>query len=99
MKLLLVEDDKEIATAVKRGLEAEGFAVEVAFDGHDGLWMEAGFGGASGGLGGAVRTSMRRMSSSLASRGRSSMAGTVVSTVGSVVLGQLARETRAVVAM
>jgi two-component system, OmpR family, response regulator len=38
MKLLLVEDDKKIATAVKRGLEAEGFAVEVAFDGQDGLW-------------------------------------------------------------
>lgn len=39
MKLLLVEDDKKIATAVKRGLEAEGFTVEVAFDGIDGLWM------------------------------------------------------------
>lgn len=39
MKLLLVEDDKKIATAVKRGLEAEGFTVEVAFDGLDGLWM------------------------------------------------------------
>ncbi len=38
MKLLLVEDDKKIATAVKRGLEAEGFRVEVAFDGADGLW-------------------------------------------------------------
>ncbi|MGH9209928.1 MAG: response regulator transcription factor [Acidimicrobiales bacterium] len=38
MKLLLVEDDKKIATAVKRGLEAEGFTVEVAFDGTDGLW-------------------------------------------------------------
>jgi DNA-binding response OmpR family regulator len=37
-KLLLVEDDKKIATAVKRGLEAEGFTVEVAFDGDDGLW-------------------------------------------------------------
>ncbi|MGI9616903.1 MAG: response regulator transcription factor [Acidimicrobiales bacterium] len=39
MKLLLIEDDKKIATAVKRGLEADGFAVEVAFDGTDGLWM------------------------------------------------------------
>ena len=38
MKLLLVEDDKKIATAVRRGLEAEGFTVEVAFDGDDGLW-------------------------------------------------------------
>jgi two-component system OmpR family response regulator len=39
VKLLLVEDDKKIATAVKRGLEAEGFTVEVAFDGDDGLWL------------------------------------------------------------
>lgn len=39
MKLLLIEDDKKIATAVKRGLEADGFTVEVAFDGVDGLWM------------------------------------------------------------
>jgi DNA-binding response OmpR family regulator len=39
MKLLLVEDDKKIATIVKRGLEAEGFTVEVSFDGEDGLWL------------------------------------------------------------
>ena len=38
MKLLLVEDDKKIATAVKRGLEAEGFTVDVSFDGDDGFW-------------------------------------------------------------
>ena len=38
MKVLLIENDKKIATAVKRGLEAEGFNVEVAFDGQDGLW-------------------------------------------------------------
>ena len=36
--MLLVEDDKKIATAVKRGLEAEGFLVEVAFDGDEGFW-------------------------------------------------------------
>ncbi len=39
MKLLLVEDDRKIATSVKRGLESEGFNVEVAFDGLDGLWL------------------------------------------------------------
>jgi len=38
VKLLLVEDDDKIATAVKRGLEAEGFTVEVASNGPDGLW-------------------------------------------------------------
>ncbi len=39
MKLLMIEDDKKIATMVKRGLEAEGFSVEVASDGLDGLWL------------------------------------------------------------
>ena len=39
MKLLLVEDDVRIAAAVRRGLEAEGFDIEVATDGDDGLWM------------------------------------------------------------
>lgn len=38
MKVLLVEDDHKIAGAVRRGLEAEGFTVEVAVDGDDGLW-------------------------------------------------------------
>lgn len=38
MKLLLVEDDTKIAAAVARGLEAEGFTVEIAVDGDDGLW-------------------------------------------------------------
>ena len=35
----MVEDQKRLATAIKRGLEAEGFAVDVASDGEDGLWM------------------------------------------------------------
>ena len=39
MKILLVEDDKKIATIVKRGLDAEGYTVEVAFDGTSGLWL------------------------------------------------------------
>jgi DNA-binding response OmpR family regulator len=39
MKVLLVEDDTKIASAVRRGLEAEGFTVDVAADGIDGLWM------------------------------------------------------------
>ncbi|HEX6424141.1 MAG TPA: response regulator transcription factor [Acidimicrobiales bacterium] len=38
MKLLLVEDDAKLAAAVRRGLEAEGFTVEVATDGDEGLW-------------------------------------------------------------
>lgn len=39
MRILIVEDEKQIALAVKRGLEAEGFAVDVALNGTDGLWM------------------------------------------------------------
>lgn len=39
MRILVVEDDKHVAGAVKRGLEAEGFAVDVAFDGIDGWWL------------------------------------------------------------
>ena len=39
MRILVVEDDKHVASAVKRGLEAEGFAVDVAFDGTDGRWL------------------------------------------------------------
>jgi DNA-binding response OmpR family regulator len=38
MKLLLVEDDAKIAAALRRGLTAEGFTVEVAPDGIEGLW-------------------------------------------------------------
>jgi two-component system OmpR family response regulator len=38
MKVLLVDDDERIASAVKRGLEAEGFTVDVEHDGIDGLW-------------------------------------------------------------
>lgn len=38
MRILVVEDDKNAARAVQRGLSSEGFAVDVAFDGIDGLW-------------------------------------------------------------
>lgn len=39
MKLLLVDDDRELTRSLRRGLEAEGFAVDVAHDGVDGLWL------------------------------------------------------------
>jgi DNA-binding response OmpR family regulator len=39
MRVLVVEDDTRIAASVRRGLEAEGFAVDVALTGTDGLWM------------------------------------------------------------
>jgi len=39
VRLLVVEDEKKLAASLKRGLEADGFAVDVALDGTDGLWM------------------------------------------------------------
>jgi DNA-binding response OmpR family regulator len=44
MKLLLIEDDEKIALAVRRGLEAEGFTVEISGDGDDGFWRASEFG-------------------------------------------------------
>jgi two-component system OmpR family response regulator len=39
VKLLLVEDDRKVAAAVRRGLVAEGFTVDVCHDGDEGLWL------------------------------------------------------------
>jgi two-component system OmpR family response regulator len=39
VRILVVEDDKRVARALKRGLEGEGFAVDVAFTGEDGHWL------------------------------------------------------------
>jgi two-component system OmpR family response regulator len=39
VRILVVDDDRHVAYAVKRGLEGEGFAVDVALDGTDGLWL------------------------------------------------------------
>jgi two-component system, OmpR family, response regulator len=39
MRILVVEDDKHVARAVKRGLESEGYAVDVALDGTEGHWL------------------------------------------------------------
>jgi DNA-binding response OmpR family regulator len=38
VRLLLIDDDVKLATAVARGLGAEGFSVEVCHDGGEGLW-------------------------------------------------------------
>ncbi len=37
--MLLVEDERRLATLVKSGLSGEGFAVDLAHDGTEGLWM------------------------------------------------------------
>lgn len=42
MRLLLVEDEKKLADFIVRGLRAEGFAVDVAYDGAEGWHMASG---------------------------------------------------------
>ncbi len=39
MRVLVVEDEERLSTSLKRGLEADGFAVDVSLDGTEGLWM------------------------------------------------------------
>jgi DNA-binding response OmpR family regulator len=38
VRILVVEDDENVAGAIRRGLAAEGFAVDLAADGVEGLW-------------------------------------------------------------
>jgi two-component system, OmpR family, response regulator len=38
MRILVVEDEERLASAVASGLKAEGFSVDVTHDGLDGLW-------------------------------------------------------------
>jgi DNA-binding response OmpR family regulator len=39
VRILVVDDEKRLAAGLKKGLEAEGFAADVALTGTDGLWM------------------------------------------------------------
>jgi len=39
VRILVVEDEKRLAESLRAGLEAEGYAVDVAHDGREGLWM------------------------------------------------------------
>jgi two-component system OmpR family response regulator len=39
VRVLVVEDEVRMAEGLRRGLEAEGFAADVATNGTDGLWM------------------------------------------------------------
>jgi DNA-binding response OmpR family regulator len=39
VRVLVVEDERRLAAAVRRGLSAEGFAVDIAYDGEDGLHL------------------------------------------------------------
>ena len=39
MRVLIVEDEVKLAAYLRRGLEREGYAVDLAGDGEQGLWM------------------------------------------------------------
>jgi heavy metal response regulator len=39
MRLLVVEDEKKVTGFIKKGLEEEGYAVDIALDGEEGLGM------------------------------------------------------------
>ncbi|WP_043265363.1 response regulator transcription factor [Streptomyces sp. CT34] len=39
MRVLVVEDEERLASVLRRGLESEGYAVDVCHDGRHGLWM------------------------------------------------------------
>jgi DNA-binding response OmpR family regulator len=39
MRILIVEDEKSLADIIKKGLEEEDYAVDVAYNGEDGLFM------------------------------------------------------------
>jgi two-component system, OmpR family, response regulator len=39
MRILVVDDDRRVAEAVRRGLQDEGYAVDVAVDGTEGHWL------------------------------------------------------------
>jgi DNA-binding response OmpR family regulator len=41
VRVLIVEDEARLVTYLRRGLEAEGYAVDIAGDGEQGLWMAA----------------------------------------------------------
>jgi DNA-binding response OmpR family regulator len=39
MRILIVEDEKSLADIIKKGLEEEGYAVDVEYNGEEGLFM------------------------------------------------------------
>ena len=39
MRILIVEDEKKVAGFIKKGLEEETYAIDVAYDGEEGLHL------------------------------------------------------------
>src|ERR1700710_2921799 len=48
VRVLVVEDETRMAALLKRGLEEDGYAVDVAASGVDALWQGPGFGFSAG---------------------------------------------------
>ena len=39
MRIILIEDEKNLSNIIKKGLQEEGYSVDVAYDGEEGLYM------------------------------------------------------------
>jgi len=39
MRIILIEDEKQLAQILKKGLEEAGYSVDTAYDGEEGLYM------------------------------------------------------------
>ncbi|MEW6067627.1 MAG: response regulator [Nitrospirota bacterium] len=39
MKILIIEDEKDLAETIKKGLEENSFAVDLSLDGEEGLYL------------------------------------------------------------
>lgn len=39
MRIILIEDEKNLANIIKKGLQEEGYSVDAAYDGEEGLYM------------------------------------------------------------
>ena len=39
MRILIIEDEKNLAEILKKGLEENGFTIDLSFDGEEGLFM------------------------------------------------------------
>ena len=39
MRILIIEDEKKIASLIKRGLKEEGYAADIASDGNEGEFL------------------------------------------------------------
>lgn len=40
MRVLIIEDERRLSSILKKGLVEDGFAVDQAFDGEEGLFLE-----------------------------------------------------------